>query len=233
MIARTPFLFERYFINLQPLFVFIMIIDIIIVWNITSVNRSASPFCGRRFGLVILMAGIVAMNGYQIRSTLKGHIIEIVKRYQGPLDFIIPFIKDQFKQPEKLVIATNYEECSYMYYLGSKVIIGFNYDRMNQDASEKPDIIVYRRFWRWKHDPKIFKEYLKKESYCCVTFPVIDYPVNNIPDLHFTIKHLFRTQYTLNPEKQLKIFIRNDLWEKKKKSLIPYYVRATNEHEFD
>ena len=39
------------------------------------------------------------------------------------LDYTIPFIKEKYPTSDTLVIAANYEETSYMYYLKSKVVV--------------------------------------------------------------------------------------------------------------
>jgi hypothetical protein len=42
------------------------------------------------------------------------------------------------------VIATNYEEPAFMFYLGSRVLVGFYAPDLAQDLLETPDVIVPR-----------------------------------------------------------------------------------------
>ena len=137
---------------------------------------------------------------------MKDHIYEITHQYKGPLDYVIPYIKDNYKNTDTLVIATNYEEFSYMYYLNSKVIVGYIFNNIEEDAKCIPDIIMYRK--TWGTNPKVFNDFMQKAKYQKVSFPVYDYPVNNIPELDFAIKHQFKTKLASSDQEKVDIFVK-------------------------
>jgi hypothetical protein len=138
----------------------------------------------------------------------SGHIYELSHQYKGPLDHLIPFIKENYEDTDKLIIATNYEETSFMYYLDSKVIIGYVGYNLEKDLEIVPDIVVYRK--GWKNFPKIFISFLEKNTYERISFPVYDYKVNNIPDLimPFEFKHQFYTLYTQDELNKVAIYLK-------------------------
>ena len=108
-----------------------------------------------------------------------------------------------------MIIATDYETYSYMFYLNSRVLIGWIPIHMKKDLEFTPDILIYRKSWGQNSAP--FNHYLKKTNYLTVKFPVVDYPVNNIPELYFRtdpLSHHFNTVYTDNPDMQATIYKR-------------------------
>ncbi|MFZ2198871.1 MAG: hypothetical protein WAV13_14120, partial [Thermodesulfovibrionales bacterium] len=137
---------------------------------------------------------------------IRGHIYELTHQYKGPLDYVIPFIKEKYAAPDKLVIATNYEETSYMFYLDAKVTYGYVRNNLAQDQLIVPDIIIFRK--GWGEDPELFRPYLRAFQYNGITFPVVNSPVNNIPELHWPPKHRFRTEESLNEREKLDIYLR-------------------------
>ena len=130
-------------------------------------------------------------------------------QYKGPLDYLIPFIKDTYGDTEKLVIATNYEETSFMYYLESKVIIGYVGNNLEEDTQMAPDIIIFRKGWR-NLSPRIFIDFFMRHRYQRVSFPVVDYKMNNIPELNFSpeYQHQFRTLNTEDERMKVDIFLK-------------------------
>ena len=226
--AKMPFLFERYFINLQPVLAGMATLDIIFVWHCIALKWPQAQSRRMHWAFAVLLVGILTVNGFRQKAIFKGFITEKVVKYRGPLDFMIPFIQQQCANSEDLVVATNYEECSFIYYLNCRILIGYNYDNVIRDAQERPDIIIYRKKWKWLHDPDVFNDYLKKEQYICIRFPVYDYPVNNIPELNFHIGHLFETLYTPDLGLQTKLFIKKSLFKPGRKSSIPYMIDNTN-----
>jgi hypothetical protein len=80
---------------------------------------------------------------------------------------------------------------------------------LEDDVKHIPDIIMYRK--SWGTDPKVFNDFMQKTRYQKVSFPVADYPVNNIPELDFVIKHLFKTKFATNENEKAEIFIREEL----------------------
>ena len=154
----------------------------------------------------LVLLTIFAVNAVNKIPYIKGHLFEITHQYKGVLDYTIPFIQQNFKNPEDLIIATNYEEFAYMYYLGSKVTIGHVYNNLEDDLKYTPDIVSYRA--SWGDDPHVFQTIMQNATYKTITFPVYDYWVNNIPELDFTIKHLFRTKYASNDPEMARLYVR-------------------------
>ncbi|MCX6295419.1 MAG: hypothetical protein NTX97_05020 [Bacteroidetes bacterium] len=146
-------------------------------------------------------------------ENIQGHLLEMNNRYKGPLDFTIPFIQENFKNTENLVIAANYEETSYMYYLKSKVIIGYVGNNLQEDFQVTPQVIAYRIPWR--NHLNIFSQMLNRVPYYNYTFPVYDYQVNNyaelnynFPEFNFYMNHQFVTRLPADPMFATELFIK-------------------------
>ena len=139
---------------------------------------------------------------------MKEHFYEMTHQYKGDLDYIIPYLKEKYPYTDSLTIATNYEEFSYMYYLKSKVTIGYVYNNIEDDVKHIPDVILYRK--SWGTDPKYFNEFIQKAKYEKVTLPVADYFVNNIPEFgsNFVTQHQFRTKLASTEQQKVEVFLR-------------------------
>lgn len=201
-ISAIPYkTFTRYFIALQPILTLIVIIDACVIYNFFSQRQAAlSLYCKR--ALIVVFAGFVFLNISSNIRNIKGHVYELTNQYKGPLDYAIPFIKNNYKDTEHLVIATNYEETSFMYYLGSKVIIGYVGNNLAADRQEHPDIIVYR-----KSNDYFLEEFIRYEmhyKYTTMAFPVVDSWANNLPEPDL---HRFRTEETNDQESRLDIWL--------------------------
>lgn len=210
--ARVPyFMFTRFSIPLQPIMIGILILDLfIIIKTIQQKKKSSQKTILGFVGIVTsIMLGMGLAHNYPL---YEGRIYELTHRYQGVLDFVILYIKDKFPLPENLVIATNYEEQAYMYYLDSKTTIGYVGNNLKEDSQIQPDIIILR--YGWYSDSAPFANFLEKEKYIPVSFPVANYPVNNIPEFNFSIQHLFKTKLPTDSSNQMIIFIRSKLLEK-------------------
>ena len=205
IIARTPWLFVRHYIVLQPVMVLIMITDIFIIYKYIGLMHVKSLNSARLICTVFLLITF-SSNAKNKLPYIKDHTYEMTHQYKGVLDYIIPYIQENFKNTDILIIATNYEEFSYMYYLNSKVTIGYVYNNLEDDLKYIPDIIIYRK--TWGTDPKVFNDFMQKAKYQKVSFPVYDYPVNNIPELDFVIKHLFKTKFAASEQEKTDIFVR-------------------------
>jgi len=208
-IAKIPnFPFTRYLIPLQPVLAVMIILDTVLIFNLISIRL---PRKDNYYKLILLMvfAGFVLTNMVKNVEHLKGHVYELSHQYKGPLDYLIPFIRDTYGDTEKLVIATNYEETSLMYYLDSKVIIGYVGNNLEQDSQMVPDLVIFRKGWR-NLDPKIFIYFFSKNHYQRISFPVFDYKVNNIPELNLSpeYQHQFRTLNTENERMKVDIFLK-------------------------
>ena len=199
-------IFERYYIVLHPIMIIILLLDLFGTFALLSHAPYASiRIWGKALCAAMLLLTLV-INGQEIKARVKGHVYELLHQYIGPLDLAIPFIKSHYKNPESLVIATNYEELAYMYYLGSKTIVGFVGNNLDEDLKMRPDIIIFRKRATYVN-PAVFNQFFLKDRYASFFFPLIDYPVNNIPE---TAYHLYKTLLCDDEKKCVSILIRSD-----------------------
>jgi len=182
MIARMPYLFERYLVSLQPVVAMIIAIDFLVFYEILS--RQGGKI--RHFLLFAFSSFLIG--GLFKAGNLSGRVYELTHEYQGPVDYIVSYIKENYEDSENLVIATNYEEHVLMYYLGSRVVVGYVGNNIEEDSLEKPDIVIPRR--GRPNNREILHSFLDKWEYEEVRLPVFDYYYNNIPELG---SHLFKT----------------------------------------
>ncbi|MFA4975780.1 MAG: hypothetical protein WC839_00585 [Candidatus Paceibacterota bacterium] len=211
VIARTVFVFERYVIVLQPILIFIILLDIMTCWYIF--NKTTSQETNKKKTsssvLITIISIAIWINLTPLMEPLKGHLYELTHQYKGPLDFAIPYIQKKYEDPSKIIIATNYEENSYMYYLDSKTIIGYVGNNLEEDKKLEPDIIVFRKFFGPSQGyGYIFDNFMKKNKYKEISFPIFDYPFNNIPELNFNIPHLYKTTFANNDSEKLYLYIK-------------------------
>lgn len=211
VIARTVFVFERYTIVLQPVLVGMIIFDTYLLWNIIK-NKFVKNDKDYRSGIKIFLGVlfvVIYMNMTPMMPSIKGHIYEISHQYKGPLDFVVPYIIDKYENPSKLIIATNYEENSFMYYLDSKTIIGYVGNNLQEDMKLTPDIIIPRKYFIFDQGYQdLFDDFLAKTEYERINFPVYDYPFNNIPELNFSPTHLYKTKIADSDSETLYIYIK-------------------------
>lgn len=205
-------LYERYYVVLQPVMTMILLLNIFCTLELFSQLFPASRADFFKTIYIAILVLTFFLNIGNKLDHLEGHMYEITHRYKGPLDYVIPFIKEHYKNPEDLVIATNYEELCYMYYLGSKVIVGYVGNNMEEDMKMRPDILIYRKKGSFVGSEP-FVEFLRRDKYKKVIFPVYDYPVNNLPDRinHWNIHHLYRTPETNDQTRCLDIFLREGI----------------------
>jgi hypothetical protein len=220
LIGKIPNrLFTRYFITLQPLLVLTFALDLLLfAWfalNLQARQRTAAASL-----VVVLLIGSAGWAFARNLRYIEGRFHEITHQYEGVLDFAIPFLRENYADTSRLVIATNYEETSYIYYLGSRVIVGF----VNPETKlypmkvlqEQPDCILYRRFWASPMYGDFFKMFHGRDNYAGIQFPVDDYGFNNIPEVvHWTPeagwergRHRFRTVYADDPQDRVTLFLR-------------------------
>ena len=193
LITRIPnFIFTRYLIPAQPVLSAVLVLDGVSAWAVLSASTQSRFKLIGFGGLCLLMVGFfIARN----RTLLSGHLTELGTPYKGPLDYAIPFIAQKTTRPDTLTIATNYEETSFMYYLGAKTIVGFVGNNLPADSLASPDVIMYRR--AWGNFPNVFNSYLQRGQgrYKAQQFPVAELPVNNLPEVNFRppFNHFFKT----------------------------------------
>ena len=198
VVARTPFVSERYIVNLLPL------INIGILTNMVMIlDTNFRKNIYHSLKILIIVVFLIILRGKS--QVLKGYYYELFHPYRGSLDYLIPYIVNKYDEPEKLTIATNYEDICLQYYLHSKIIIGYAKNNLDEDLKLTPDIISYRK-GHYNNNPNWFRQYLNAKKYKLTTFPVYDYPYNNITELNTAVPHLFQTKYAQNESDALKIF---------------------------
>jgi hypothetical protein len=208
LVARMPqFMYTRYFVCLLPAMPVIMIFDAFMLWH-CYVTRKQKTLNYKIALPGIIFVALFFSSFINILPQLKGHVYEMTHQYKGPLDYTIPYIKENFPRTDTLVIAANYEEYAYAYYLDSKVIICYAGNNLEEDAQLVPDIIAYRKYWPRFFN--IFNAYFQKASYEPVMFPVFDGLVNNIPEFNLmpALNHNFKTVHTENPKEATYLYIR-------------------------
>lgn len=204
--AKMPFLFTRYFVVLQPMLTIILLIDFIIVANYISVEVSKKMKLFVRLVLGVVFLRLLFINIGEKLSFNKKYIYQITHQLKGPLDYIIPYIKENYAKTDDLVLATNYEELSYVFYLGCKVTIGYINKNIEEDLKYQPDIIVYRK--KWGQDPVHYNNFIQKVPYSKIVFPVYDYPVNNIAEFYGNMEHQFKTLMAESEADKAEMFVR-------------------------
>jgi hypothetical protein len=228
IIARIPQgLSVRYLTFLHPVLSVIIIFDLFMVLynarnkqqnkqqsarKAKAVAVSERPVTSRIAFPLTVFALLSAYTFFNNLHQLKGHVYEMFHQYKGPLDYTIPYIKKNFPCTDTLVIAANYEEYSYMYYLNSKVIVGYVGNNLEEDARLVPDIIAYRKLW--PHFVDLFNHFLSRARYEPVSFPVFDSPVNNMPNFDNEqfplLNHRFKTFLTDDPQQATYLYIKRE-----------------------
>lgn len=191
LIARVPnFMFTRYLIPAQPILSATLALDIV---SILTVLNLATGRTLKLAGLWAVVAIFAIVGVSRSRESWSGHLAELNTPYKGPLDYAIPFIASKTNRPDTLTIATNYEETSFMYYLGAKTVVGFVGNNLPADSTARPDFVMYRR--AWGNYPNVFNGFLQRGNFRVEKFPVADLPVNNIPEVNFRppFNHYYKT----------------------------------------
>jgi hypothetical protein len=208
VVSRTPFIWERYFIALSPVITLVFLLD---GWTLFDLLSDRVAAAARRTGIlsaalvVVCLAVTVAVRIPEFR----GRLYEIRHRYRGPLDYVIPYLTETYPSPGDLVIATNYEESSLMYYLGSHVTVGFCGADLKRDLTFQPDIIIPRR---WRRNLGVLRTLAARADYAARTFPIESLLTNNYPGLSSRnpggIVHQFKTRLADRPGDRLTILER-------------------------
>ena len=206
MVSKMPFLYTRYFIVLQPVMMLSVLTDLAIMFGYVTTHVSKRRMSMARVALVVVLVVVVCFNGGGKIGRVADYLYQITHQYRGPLDYLIPYIKENYGSPEKLVLATNYEELSYVFYLDCRVTLGYINKNLEEDLKYQPDLMIFRK--GWGHDPKYFNQLLQKARYRRVSFPVFDSNVNNIAELDYVIHHQFRTRLTDRESEKVDILVR-------------------------
>ncbi len=219
VVSLTPwFVFERYYIVVEPCLTLSVLLDFFVLihlWGtdliflVRVTEDRVVPVKGKfisSIGLLIAM-GIYGVTLYGRFPQLKNYHVELSQQYLGPVDYAVAYIQKNFQHPDQLVIATNYEEQAYMFYLGSKVTIGFSGNNLAEDEKIIPDIIIPRK--AWPNNQQVLADLTQRASYRAVLLPVFDYPANNIPEEGFWFNHLYQTPFATSDDGKLVLYIRN------------------------
>ncbi|MGB9677896.1 MAG: hypothetical protein ACPLZ9_04685, partial [Candidatus Ratteibacteria bacterium] len=198
--SRIPYFFERYYIFLQP---FVILLFLFLSFKLYDFLNQGKNRNKTLFYFYFLFLGIVINIVFKFEN-IKGYIYELANPYRGPMDYLVSYILANYRNPESLVIATNYEEYVLMYYLNSKVIVGYVGNNLKEDLKARPDIVVIRKN-RPNFVPEL-KSFLEKGKYKEVIFNVYDYQVNNIPETTLSLKHLFKLPPPRDDSEKLSIF---------------------------
>jgi len=206
----NPLALERYFIGLSPLLIGLFLLDAFALFA-TLPMRARPPM--RRRAAALTLLGLVVLTlatRWPALEEVRGRVNELTTPYRGPLDFVIPALQQSVPRTEELVIATNYEEQSLMYYLGSRVIIGLVLNNLIRDRQMEPDVVIPRR--RWPRSLRELKPFLAKGDWEAFRFPVRDLHFNNIPALSSSrfvpMAHRYQTSTTDDPDAQLVMYLR-------------------------
>jgi hypothetical protein len=203
LVAQTPFLFERYFIALSPLLTVLLLLDAFSVADLLRLRQGLARRAGAVGAALAVACGLASL--WARVPEFRGRLQEIRVPYRGPLDYVIPYLKQAHARPDELVIATNYEEPAYMFYLGSRVTVGFYGADLERDLAIVPDVIVPRP---WPDHVEVLRALSERASYAAREFPVENLRWNNSPALMGRgaerFAHRFRTP---EPEGRLPLVI--------------------------
>ena len=169
----NPLIYERYFVVLSPVLTLVFLLDAVV-----CLERAAPS---RRPVLALALVGLVLVAMGPRLDAVRGRWQEIREPVQGPIDFVVRHLRERYRDPAKLVIATNYEAHPLMYYLGSHVIVGLSRNNIRAERALVPDVIVPRR--RWPGGIPEIRRFLAKAEYEAYALPVLDVHYNNTPSL--------------------------------------------------
>jgi hypothetical protein len=211
VVARSPFLFERYFLTMGPLITIMLLVDGGLLYRLLRdpVSSRWQALHARRAAVMgPLVVVFVLVLGVRLPE-IEGRLYEMRHQYKGPLDYFIPYILDRYENPEELVVATNYAEPVLMYYLGSSVTIGYYGADLERDMRIQPDVIVPRP---WRRNSSALRRLAARVPYTVRKFEVENQATNNIPSLspHTPggFRHRFETVLATRPSRQLEVLER-------------------------
>ncbi|MBW2667674.1 MAG: hypothetical protein JRE13_15420 [Deltaproteobacteria bacterium] len=176
----NPLVYERYFVMLSPAVIGLFLIDsFTLVDAVRRLARGRARFAaGGAIAAIALL--VVATSGSRVEA-VRGRLLEISTPVRGPLDFAIARILEEVPEPAELVIATNYANHPFMFYLGSHVIVGTNLNNIVVERSLVPDVVIPRR--RWPRGRSELRAFLARANYSSEQLPVRDLHFNQMPAL--------------------------------------------------
>jgi hypothetical protein len=209
----NPLVYERYFVATSPVLSLAFLLDAFSLADALPRHFDAGH---ARTARTAAVAGLVALAGASLAlraGEIRGRVIEIAVPYRGPLDYVIPYLRERVPDPASLVIATNYEAHPLMYYLGCRVIVGLSLNNIGNERDLVPDVVIPRR--RWPRGLVEVRRFLARGDYVPTTLPVLDVHYNNVPSLSRMRStpdpHRFRTPVAdLADPGALRIYMRAD-----------------------
>lgn len=190
VVAMAPFYYERYSIAMSPLITLVMLLDGFTLWALwRGRSRSTAALAAA------IACSLCLVTNLAVRAPdFAGRLAEISAPIEGPIDYAVRYIRTQYDEPEKLVIATNFEEPSLRFYLGSRVVLGWFNPDVAADLASDPDIIIPRLGNRHLDELKILAS---RGRFDRKPFPIRNVHANNVPSLapwnHSRWVHRFET----------------------------------------
>jgi hypothetical protein len=208
--CANPLPLERYFVVLSPVLTLVFLLDAFSL--VSAVSQRAAP-ARRALARRASVAGVILLAlaaRFSAGAELAAQIAALRTPVRGPIDFAVDWVREQYPEPERLVIATNYEEQALMYYLGSRVIVGLTLNNLSADRRLEPDLVIPRRYWRSSLPEAL--AFLRRGRWERTLLPVVDLHYNNIPALsrsrYLPDPHRFRTAVPASPDEALAIYRR-------------------------
>ncbi len=175
LIARTPLFFSRYLVSLSPLLCAACVLEVgcLVALRRTRAARTATV------GLALVALAWVGCAAVRAPE-LRGRVAELREPYRGPLDHVIPYLVERYPNPAELVVATNYEDFAFMFYLRATTVFGYYSPERERDLAFVPDVIFPRP---WPVNLRALEHLASQGSYVPREFPVANTRVNNLPEL--------------------------------------------------
>jgi len=208
--CANPLPLERYFVVLSPLLTLVFLLDAFAL--VGAISRSVAPARQARAarGTVAALLVIASAARFSAAAELAAQVAALATPYRGPIDEIVTWVRERYPDPERLVIATNYEELALMYYLESHVIVGLTLNNLAADRRLTPDLVIPRRHWRSSLPEAV--AFLRRGRWERFALPVVDLHYNNNPALSrsrfLPDPHRFRTAVPARDDEALTIYRR-------------------------
>lgn len=175
LVARTPLFFSRYLVALSPLLCAACVLQVSCLVALRRTRAARTATAGLAAVALAWLACAVVRG-----PELRGRFEELREPYRGPLDHVIPYLAERYPNPAELVIATNYEDFSYMFYLRATAVLGYYAPDPERDLAFVPDVIIPRP---WPVNLRALEHLAQQQPYATREFPVANVRVNNLPEL--------------------------------------------------
>ena len=189
-VALAPFYYERYSIALSPVITMLMLLDGFTLLDLQRDQRRAPAAIAITTACAVCLAATLVVR----LPDFTARLAEVSTPIEGPLDHAVAYLKTAYPRPDELVIATNYEDPSLRFYLGSRVIVGWFNPDVERDLDATPDIIIPRPGNRHLEE---LATLAARGSFEQKRFPIQNVHANNVPSLapwnHARWVHRFST----------------------------------------